>query len=454
MNAEKTGILIYDMRTRKGLTQKELAEKCNVSDKAVSKWERGEGCPDVTVLPKLAEVFGIEVDSIMKGEIPFSQDVSGKTIKDYDFRQPDRYPKYMQRELWMLGEDICQTMNHEFTAILNDRCEFTPALVDQMVNIEFLRSLPVTCFFYDFAFEDGGFTVEVDPQLAKALMKQKSENAKLITSFDLSVFRDYFLKIISEVLLAKISKQTGGKIDLERFALNKVSAAGNTNSSRQEENRMMLLLGIKGKAGGNQTGTETDSNSEGWINIQFSDKLIEDLMLAGFFGNEENGGGDSAGTKGSRIKFQNLSNIKKREEPDNVFIEFGRFRAENVLLEPGTILILDKKETEGLNVVFENRVIHTGKTVAIDENFGIEIAETTQLGEIVYDEEDYLSVQLGSSYLNKQEIAALHQGSYIILKQRAGEMTQILRAGKLVALGEICIADDTFAIRVVEIKMR
>ena len=146
MNAEKTGILIYDLRTRKGLTQKELAEKCNVSDKAVSKWERGEGCPDVTVLPKLAEVFGIEVDSLMKGEIPFSEDVSGKTIKDYDFRQPDRYPKYMQRELWMLGEDICQTMNHEFTAILNDRCEFTPALVDQMVNIEFLRSLPATCF--------------------------------------------------------------------------------------------------------------------------------------------------------------------------------------------------------------------------------------------------------------------------------------------------------------------
>ena len=117
-----------------------------------------------------------------------------------------------------------------------------------------------------------------------------------------------------------------------------------------------------------------------------------------------------------------------------------------------TVFNLDKKETEGLNVVFENRVIHTGKTVVIDENFGLEIAETTQLGEIVYDETDYLSVQLGSSYLNKQEIAALHQGSYIILKQRAGEMTQILRAGKLVALGEICIADDTFAIRVIEVK--
>ena len=34
MNAQKTGLLIYEMRTRKGLTQKELAEKCNVTDKA------------------------------------------------------------------------------------------------------------------------------------------------------------------------------------------------------------------------------------------------------------------------------------------------------------------------------------------------------------------------------------------------------------------------------------
>lgn len=449
MNAEKTGILIYDLRTRKGLTQKELAEKCNVSDKAVSKWERGEGCPDVTVLPKLAEVFGIEVDSLMKGEIPFSQDVSGKTIKDYDFRQPDRYPKYMLRELWMLGEDICQVLNRECTSILNERCEFWRDSVDQLTNREFLLSIPQKCFFYDFDYtnvQTGGFTVEADPQLAKTLMKQDSATHDQITDFDLTVFRDYFLRLIVEVIFKNVEQQTGGTVSLDKLCpLEKTRLAATANNSRQEENRMLLLLTLKGKVG----------KTEGYINIQFSDVLLENLLMKGYFSDGAgtgNGAGGENGAGASRIKFQNLSNIKKREEPDNVFIEFGRFRPENVSLEPGTILILDKKETEGLNVVFENRVIHTGKTVVIDENFGIEIAETTQLGEIVYDETDYLSVQLGSSYLNKQEIAALHQGSYIILKQRAGEMTQILRAGKLVALGEICIADDTFAIRVVEVK--
>jgi len=436
MNAQKTGILIYEMRTRKGMTQKELAEKCNVSDKAVSKWERGEGCPDVTVLPKLAEVFGVEVESIMNGEVPPSQDVSGKTIKDYNFRQPDRYPRYMQRELWFLGEDICQIMNQEFTAIINDRCDFHCDNVDQLCNGEFLHSIPQKCFFYDFNYANGGFTVEIDTQLAKTLLKQDAAKYDLITEFDLNVFKDYFLKIITDVIYKNVQKQTDGKIELSKKCPieNSVSSATG-NNSRQKENLMMLLVSMKGVVGG----------IEGFINIQFSDAIIEDMLMSGYFGEYGNG------IFGNRIKFQNLSNIKSYELPENIFVEFGRFRPENVNLEKGTILVLDKKETEGLNIVYENRVIHTGKTVAIDDKFGIEIAETTQLNEIVYDEKDYISVRLGSAALTKEEIAGLHQGAYLILKQRAGEPSQIIRAGKLVARGEICIATDTFAIRVMEV---
>ena len=50
-------MLIY--RKRAGLTQAELAEKINYSDKAVSKWERGDGVPDVAVLCEMAEIFGV-----------------------------------------------------------------------------------------------------------------------------------------------------------------------------------------------------------------------------------------------------------------------------------------------------------------------------------------------------------------------------------------------------------
>lgn len=435
MNAEKTGFLIYELRNRKGLTQKELAEQCNVTDKAVSKWERGEGCPDVTVLPKLAEVFGVEVESIMNGELPVSQDVSGKKIKDYNFRQPDRYPRYMQRELWILGEDICRLINHEFTAMMNERCDFSVSLVDQMINSEFLHSIPQKCFFYDFDYSNAGFTIEADAQIAKALLKQDCTKYDAITDFDIDVFKNYFIKIVSGMLKEEICRRTDGKVSDEKFELGKAVAAGNSNTTRQEDNRMMLLLALKGNVAG----------QEGWINLQFSDTLLEEMMMGGFFGD-----GGNAGTVGGKIRFQNLSNIKSHQQPDNVFVELGRFRPENFSLEPGLILILDKKENEGLNLVYENRVIHTGKTVAIDELFGMRIAENPQLNEIIYDEKDYISIQLGSAYLSKEEVAGLHQGSYVILKQRAGEFAQIIRSGKIVARGEVCIADDTFAIRVVE----
>ena len=52
-------------RKAAGLTQLELAEKLNYSDKSVSKWERGDGLPDITVLSNMAELFGISVDDFI-----------------------------------------------------------------------------------------------------------------------------------------------------------------------------------------------------------------------------------------------------------------------------------------------------------------------------------------------------------------------------------------------------
>lgn len=57
---------ITDLRTAKGLTQIELAEKLNYSDKAISKWERGESLPDVTVLKQLADIFDVTLDYLVQ----------------------------------------------------------------------------------------------------------------------------------------------------------------------------------------------------------------------------------------------------------------------------------------------------------------------------------------------------------------------------------------------------
>ena len=69
MNDEKLkyqlGANIANFRKQNGLTQAGLAEKLNYSDKAVSKWERGESMPDVLTLVQLAELFGVSVDDLL-----------------------------------------------------------------------------------------------------------------------------------------------------------------------------------------------------------------------------------------------------------------------------------------------------------------------------------------------------------------------------------------------------
>ena len=60
---------IVKYRKESGLTQLELAEKLNYSDKAVSKWERGDGLPDIEVLMRMSEIFGVTVNELCYIEI-------------------------------------------------------------------------------------------------------------------------------------------------------------------------------------------------------------------------------------------------------------------------------------------------------------------------------------------------------------------------------------------------
>ena len=58
MDCMKVGKLILQFRTEKGLTQKQVADQLNISNKTISKWECGLGCPDVSLWEELANVLG------------------------------------------------------------------------------------------------------------------------------------------------------------------------------------------------------------------------------------------------------------------------------------------------------------------------------------------------------------------------------------------------------------
>ena len=81
MDEEKTGLIIKQLRKEKGMTQLQLADRLMVSDKAVSKWERGLGCPDVSLLNELSAILGVELEGLLSGEMSRRKAVAGNMKK-------------------------------------------------------------------------------------------------------------------------------------------------------------------------------------------------------------------------------------------------------------------------------------------------------------------------------------------------------------------------------------
>ena len=69
MDGKEIGNLLSKLRKERNMTQKDVADRLSVSPQAVSKWERGSGCPDVGLLPAISELFGVAVDRLLAGNL-------------------------------------------------------------------------------------------------------------------------------------------------------------------------------------------------------------------------------------------------------------------------------------------------------------------------------------------------------------------------------------------------
>lgn len=69
MDSKQIGALLWRLRKEKDMTQQELADRLHVSPQAVSKWERGNGVPDVSLLPRLTEIFGVSLERLLRGDL-------------------------------------------------------------------------------------------------------------------------------------------------------------------------------------------------------------------------------------------------------------------------------------------------------------------------------------------------------------------------------------------------
>ena len=148
MKKKTIGALLAALRKAKGLTQRELAEELNVSDKAVSRWERDECAPDITLLPIIADFFGITVDELVRGE-RMREDATAEQQSHAAESAAKRMRALMQRQL-------VRVRNLNLWVVLVAGVGF---LVAVLLNFAFLRGL--AGFFVGAMFSLGALIFEI-----------------------------------------------------------------------------------------------------------------------------------------------------------------------------------------------------------------------------------------------------------------------------------------------------
>lgn len=114
IDKKKFGAFVAALRKEKGITQKELSEQLCISDKAVSKWETGLSCPDVQLLPQLADLFHVTLDDLFGREAPQPQRTAEQQEAERTLPWPDDDTLYavMYHGHQLLTEDPAVLKGH------------------------------------------------------------------------------------------------------------------------------------------------------------------------------------------------------------------------------------------------------------------------------------------------------------------------------------------------------
>lgn len=133
MERKSIGTLIAALRRANGLTQKQLADQLGVSDKAVSRWERDESLPDLTLLPMIADLFHITVDELLRGERRAQANGVAEAQPSPD---PERLKKQTRRVLSAAYSRAQGRM------LIGLGCGFAGLLTAMICNFAVMRALP------------------------------------------------------------------------------------------------------------------------------------------------------------------------------------------------------------------------------------------------------------------------------------------------------------------------
>ena len=443
MDAKKIGKFIHQIRTEKRMTQKELAEQINVTDKAVSKWENGEGCPDVSLLPVLSKVLNVEILDLLEGNLPFEN--TSKKIYFYNFGTRDVLSKNQMFIIWNFCDLLCNSLSGDFSSIINENVSFNKSCLDNIKIEDFYKSIETKdeneTFFYNFDFEHNGFCIQFDYKLGKSLLKQDSKVYPKISKFDLDSVGEFFAKkVVNNIytlLNEAISKNCKNLDDLSLPIPKLTSSSKNPSVKNQfvvNPQKMCCLLSVL---------CNLPNRNSGLINILISkDFLQSEIIQKYIFCN---------------IKAENIEFVEaeKSKNTPKLFVEFGRIKNKECKLEKGKIFVFNKKydqsyKTPYLDVYYKNQLVFTGIACATEDGaFAVKILSKEKPEPIFDAEEDFISFRLGDRDIEENQIEKIKINHILQLNQSVDfPQVKVYKNDCLVAFGEVIFVDGNYAVRI------
>ena len=135
MNQYVTGAAIKELRERNRMTQVALAEKLNVSDKTVSKWETGKGYPDITLLEPIAGVFRISLTELLSGNTVSNSNISANMMRSGFYVCP-----VCGNIIHSMGEAVVHCHGVQLTAAVEEQPDANhPVCIERVEDEYFVR---------------------------------------------------------------------------------------------------------------------------------------------------------------------------------------------------------------------------------------------------------------------------------------------------------------------------
>lgn len=441
MDAKKIGKFIYQIRTEKRMTQKELAEQINVTDKAVSKWENGEGCPDVSLLPVLSKVLNVEILDLLEGNLPLEN--TSKKIYFYDFGAKDVLSKNQMSLIWNFGDLLCNSLSDDFSSIINESVSFNKSCLDNLRIEDFYKILETKAnsetFFYNFDFEHSGFCIQFDYNLGKSLLKQDLKVYPEISKFDLDSVGEFFAKKVVNnfyaILNEAISKNCKNPNDLNLSIPVLTNSSKNPSVNNQfvvNPQKMCCLLSVL---------CNLQNGNSGLINILISKDFLQSEIIQKYV---------FCNIKAENIEF--VEGEKSKTTP-KLFVEFGRIKNKECELEKGKIFVFNKKydqsyKTPYLDVYYKNQIAFTGIACATEDGaFAVKILSKETPATNSEEEEDFISFRLGDREIEEHQIEKIQINHILELNQSVDfPQVKVYKNDCLVAFGEVIFVDGNYAV--------